>query len=234
MGRTLRRKTQSGISLVEVMIVTVIVGIMAGVATPALRNMRSDQAVRNGARQIADAFMLARAQSIRTGSNVIVIFQNSSGSASPAQLSTSNIIDIVDYGPATAADCSIGSDAEIVWSLTPDTVSGLSWGTTVGIADNNNVPTDNGLAPSNSAVGSTFTDATTTTATLDNSKFANWVVFQPDGIPRLMTPGDCANLSAEGTGGGAIYLTNGRRDYAVVLSPLGTTRVHHWNGGWIE
>ena len=34
-----------------------------------------------------------------------------------------------------------------------------------------------------------------------------------------------------GQGGGAIYVTNGRRDYAVVLSPLGAVRLHAWNVG---
>lgn len=228
-------KYERGVSLIEVVIVTVIIGIMAAVATPALRSLQSDAALRNGARQIADAFMLARAQSIRTGSNVIVVFQNSSGSASPGGLTSTNIIDVINDGPPTTADCAITSDAEVVWSLPPDNINGLSWGTTPGFASNNPVPTDSGFAPTNNSVGSTFTDATVTSATIDNNKFANWVVFQPDGIPRLMTPGDCSNLGTEGQGGGGIYLTNGRRDYAVVLSPLGTARVHHWDGtGWIQ
>ena len=36
-------------------------------------------------------------------------------------------------------------------------------------------------------------------------------------------------------GGGGIYLTTGNRDFAAVLSPLGTVRVHMWNaatGSW--
>ena len=33
-----------------------------------------------------------------------------------------------------------------------------------------------------------------------------------------------------GEGGGAWYVTNGRRDYAVVLTPLGAVRVHLWTG----
>ena len=40
-------------------------------------------------------------------------------------------------------------------------------------------------------------------------------------------------LGVVGTGGGAIYVTNGVRDYAVVLGALGTTRVHLWtDSGW--
>ena len=32
-------------------------------------------------------------------------------------------------------------------------------------------------------------------------------------------------------GGAAFYLTNGTRDYAVVMSPMGGVRVHVWRGG---
>ena len=34
-----------------------------------------------------------------------------------------------------------------------------------------------------------------------------------------------------GNAGGAIYLTNGQRDYAIVLSPLGAVRVHAFEEG---
>jgi prepilin-type N-terminal cleavage/methylation domain-containing protein len=229
-----RRDFQHGITLIEMMIVVVIVGIMAGIAAPSFRTMQTDQAVRSSARETADAFMLARAQSIRTNSNIIVVFQNATGVATPGGISSTNAIDIINDGVATTADCAISSStAEIIWSVQP--VSGLNWGTTPGLAGTTNAPGDTGFGPSNSDKGSSFTDATVTTTTVNSSKFASWVVFQPDGIPRLMTPGDCANLGNQGQGGGAIYITNGRRDYAVVLSPLGTARVHRWNGGgWTQ
>ena len=38
-----------------------------------------------------------------------------------------------------------------------------------------------------------------------------------------------------GSGNGAAYVTNGERDYAVVLNPLGGVRVHVWDrqaGAW--
>ncbi|MCP4040170.1 MAG: prepilin-type N-terminal cleavage/methylation domain-containing protein [bacterium] len=229
------RKLERGITLIEITIVVVIVGVMAAVAAPALRDMRSDQALRNSARQIADSFMMARAQAIRTGSNLIVVFQGASGAPPPGGLTSTNIIDIIDDGVAASADCSITAASEVIWSLTPDTISNLNWGTSPSLASNNNVPNDTGFAPSNVAQGSSFTDATASGSTLDATKFASWIVFQPDGLPRLMTPGDCANLGTVGQGGGAIYVTNGRRDYAVVLSALGTTRVHYWDGAaWIQ
>ena len=32
-----------------------------------------------------------------------------------------------------------------------------------------------------------------------------------------------------GSGGGAVYLSDGNRDLAVVLTPLGGSRVHAWD-----
>lgn len=223
------QRHKQGISLIEVMIVVVIIGVMAAVAAPSLRFMRTDQALRSTARSVADTFMLARSQAIKTGNNVIVVFQGASGTAPPVGLQTTNIMDIIDDGVAASADCTITGAGEVVWSNVPSD-DNLSWGTTPTLSGTTPVPFDTGFAPSNSSQGSTFTDATVTSVTLNNNKFASWVVFQPDGIPRLMTPGDCANLGAAGQGGGAIYVTNGRRDYAVVLSRMGTTRVHLWNG----
>lgn len=215
------------------MVVVVIVGVMAGIAAPSFRTMQNDQDLRSGARAIANAFNLAKSHAVQSGDNVIVIFQSASGSSPPSGLQSTSIIDIVGDGPATSADCAITNTAEILESFTPS--DGLSWGTTPALAGNTRVPTDPGLAPTNSSQGSTFTDATVTGSTLDASKFASWVVFQPDGIPRLMTPGDCGNLGVEGQGGGGIYLTNGRRDYAVIMTPMGSVRVHFWNGdAWTQ
>jgi hypothetical protein len=61
----------------------------------------------------------------------------------------------------------------------------------------------------------------------------DWVMFRPDGIPIAFDgdSGDCGNVGAAGAGGGGLYVTNGKRDYAVVLSPLGSVRVHVWRAG---
>ena len=93
-----------------------------------------------------------------------------------------------------------------------------------GVADATvKVPNDSGAGVIGS--GSTFTDP--------NNNAANWVMFRPEGIPVSFTPG-CA-LGGIGSGVGGAYVTNGKRDYAMVLSPLGGIRVHGWNGagdGW--
>jgi hypothetical protein len=73
--------------------------------------------------------------------------------------------------------------------------------------------------------GSSFSDATQLA-----TNPATWVAFAPDGIPRLFTPTACAVLGRAGQATGGIYLTNQRRDHAIVLSPLGGVRIHAWNG----
>ncbi len=56
---------------------------------------------------------------------------------------------------------------------------------------------------------------------------AAWVVFGPDGIPVAFNA--ACNLGTTGTGAGAVYVTNGDRNYAVVLNPLGTSNVERFD-----
>ena len=131
-------------------------------------------------------------------------------------------IEIADDGVPGTGNCA--SDAgETVHQVLP--IANISWGTTASLANGAAAPDDLGGSPGTVSIGWSFTDAGGTTP-------AQWVLFQPDGLPRLFTPAGCV-LSGAGEGGGAIYVTNGRRDYAVVLGPLGTTRVHPWTpSGW--
>ena len=88
-------------------------------------------------------------------------------------------------------------------------------------------PDDQGTEPFNPLNGNSFRLGATS---------VDWVLFKPDGIPVLGSGGgDCGTLSATGTAGGAIYITNGIRDYGIVLTPLGSVRVHSWDrnsNGW--
>ena len=58
--------------------------------------------------------------------------------------------------------------------------------------------------------GFTFTDA--------SNNQASWVMFLPQGVP-LSFSTDCTT-GVVGSGVGGLYLTNGSRDYSIVLSPL--------------
>ena len=58
---------------------------------------------------------------------------------------------------------------------------------------------------------------------------ATWVLFNSQGMATAFKP-DCT-IAASGSGGGAIYITNGKRDYAIVLNPLGSVQTHAWETG---
>ena len=66
---------------------------------------------------------------------------------------------------------------------------------------------------------------------------APWLLFRPDGIPVRFEGalGACGAIGTTALGGAGFYLTNGTRDYAVVLSPMGGVRVWVWDtktGAW--
>jgi type II secretory pathway pseudopilin PulG len=213
-------RSRAGVTLVELVLVVIMIGLLTLVAVPNLTTWSEDQRVRGAARSVADAFQVARGEAIRTGNPHLVVFQGALGATQP--------IEVANDGDPAAADCNVGA-GEVVHSVAP--VPGVVWGTTdaaQGGAGGTAAPGDPGLAASSIATGSSFTDATRSPA-----NGATWVLFQADGLPRLFTPGagDCDAIGQVGQGGGAIYLSNGRRDLAVVLGPLGTTRLHLWNGG---
>jgi len=219
---SLEARRQSGFTLIELAVVLAIVGALSMVALPAIDGMFVDQRLKAAARAVNDAFFLARSEAIRTGDTHLVVFQQSLGATAP--------IVIVDDGLPANANCTINAGEprhEIA------AVDGVVWGTSSTLANGASAPNDPGAAPGQVATGSSFTDASRSPL-----KPATWVLFQPDGIPRLFTPdgsGDCDTIGLPGFGGGAIYLTNTRRDYAIVLSNVGTTRTHVWvpsSGAW--
>jgi prepilin-type N-terminal cleavage/methylation domain-containing protein len=212
-------------TLIELMVVVAIIGVVAIAATPSVRNWFRDQRVKQATRSVGDALQLARAEAIRTSDNVFVVFQGALGAPAP--------IAIVDDGAPNVANCFIDA-GEVIHEV--DAIAGVVWGTTPGVAGGTLAPSDSGMAPANVVNGATFTDATELPANP-----ATWILFQADGMPRLFTPASpgpgCVQIGDAGDGGGAIYLTNGRRDYAAVLSPLGTVHLHRWDPsvpGWSQ
>jgi type II secretory pathway pseudopilin PulG len=208
-------------TLIEIVVVVAIIGALAAMAVPAIATWQKNERVKEAARAVADAFEEARSEAIRSGNNYLVVLANALGAPQP--------IVIVNDGPPATATCTITA-SKIVSLVYP--IPGVSWGTSVGNANGTAAPFDTGLSTTNIPNGSSFSDAS-----LNPSNPATWVLFQSDGIPRLFTAnaGTCSAISGAGSGGGAIYVTNGKRDYAVVLRALGTIRVHRWQtglGGW--
>ena len=216
------RQRNAGITLIEIVIVVAVVGLLVLVAAFGFGGWQEDQRVKSAARSVADAFLLARAEAIRTGNVHFVVFDDL-GATAP--------IEIVNDGTVATANCRIDA-GETVHQVAA--VPGIAWGTTATLANGTAAPGDPGLAVANIAAGSSFTDAS-----MNPANDARWVRFEPDGLPRLFTPnaGACGAIGIAGQGGGAIYLTNTERDYAIVLTQLGAARVHRWNpsgGAWSQ
>ena len=210
-------RSRAAMTVVELMVVLAVIGALLAASSVQIGPWISNGRLKAAARSAADAFSLARSEAIKNGEVHIAVFQEALG-ASGAMV-------VARDGTQSVMDCQIDAD-EIVhtFPLPRD----VAWGTSPSLSNGTPAPDDQGVAVGGIGVGSSFTDAT-----LVPANQATWVAFLPDGMPRLFTPADCAMLGQAGQGAGALYLTNALRDYAVVLSPLGTVRVHGWSsGGW--
>lgn len=219
------RDARAGMTLLELVVVMGLIAAMIALAANTLSDWASNQRASTAARSVADAFSLARAESIRTGSNHILAFDIEAGLADI----TADML-IVNDGPTgntagVSSNCVIDA-GEVVHSLSLE--QGVSFGTSADLANGTAAPNDAG-ASGNQDTGASFTVPD------GSGDPASWVIFGADGLPRTFTEGDaappCDDLGAVGAAGGAIYLTNGKRDYAIVMSPLGTVRLHRWNSG---
>lgn len=214
-----------GFTVIELLIVVAIIGSMAGMATFGLQGFMETQRIRTAARSVSDAFMVARGEAMRTGENHIVVFGQGKLANADA-----DIIVARDGSPSTA-NCNFAT-TDIVHRINFE--DGVRYGTTSTLAALNRAPDDAGLAVDNIDDGSSFT-----TAAMNASAPAHWLSFEPDGVPRLFTVSGatCGAQGRPGEAGGAIYVSNGDRDYAIVLAPLGTARVVGWSpsaGGWMN
>jgi general secretion pathway protein H len=227
------RSGKAGFTLVEVMIVVAIIGIVAALGTPSMERLFSGLRARSAARSTADALRIARVEAIRTGNPHIVFLSAAASGNPPATDPAGNplgadpgtggpfpVLVLRDAGDGGGGDpnCLIDAD-EVQQGIAAQ--RDVAWGSTVsGVTS---VPSDTGLA--DHSTGSSFRTRAGAPAT--------WVLFRPDGIPvgfnAACDPDD--DLGGVGSGGGAVYLTNGLKDYAIVLSPLGSVRVHIWNAG---
>lgn len=216
-----RRKTARGFTLIEVAIVAVIISIMVLVGMGGLQQWIRNQRGKEMARQFADLLMVSRSEALRSGEAVVVFFNADRGGnpltdAAGAAVAALAIRDL-------DGDGNVDSGERFTQVAYPPPGS-ISWGHT----DATDIAMgDPGTAGSPPPAALNFDQPDGTAAT--------WVAFLPDGTPRAYVDDSLAGTGAVGTGAGAIYLTSGSRDYAVVLSPLGTVHVQVWDpdtGQW--
>jgi prepilin-type N-terminal cleavage/methylation domain-containing protein len=214
--RTRHARSERGFTLVEIMIIVAMIGVLAALGGPALDGFFTGLRLKAAARDAADALRLARVEAIRTGTPHMVFFSTGPGDVSGAPLPN----DPGTGGPMPIVILRDNNGNCIIDGAEPQTSirakAGLSWGTSMATAA---VATDDGAADYSS--GSSFKTAV--------GAVTNWVRFRSDGVPSV--PDAACTPGSLGSGAGALYLTNGRRDYAVVMSALGNVRVHMWQEG---
>jgi prepilin-type N-terminal cleavage/methylation domain-containing protein len=229
MRTTLGRR---GFTLLEVMVVAAVLVVMAAMGVPAWRNVQANARLRDATGDVADVLSVARARAIASGNNFVVYFNT--GLNGGDDLCGNALVDLngdpvpmlmLDDGPPGGANSNCCIDAGETVETYPG-ATGVQWGVDFATlaAPGDADPT------ANYANGPTFTDP--------GGGTREWIAFRPDGIPvgfdDTAGPGSCT-LGTTGSGNGAVYVNNDRRDMAVVLSPLGSVKVHSFErtgGAW--
>jgi Tfp pilus assembly protein FimT len=225
MDRFARRRDAAGISLLEIVVVVAIISVVLLVTMPSMDRWFSEQRIKGAARAGADLIMLARAEAIRTGTPHVVFFGvDPDGNTTTGP--NGDFAPLLAVAETVNENCRIDAN-EMTEHMTAEG-NDISWGVVHATAK---VTSDNGgeslpsFTPPSSPPpsGSTYKDP-------NGTGRMDWVMFRPDGMPVAFDgdSGDCGNVGPAGQGGGAIYITNGKRDYSVVISPLGSVRVHVW------
>jgi prepilin-type N-terminal cleavage/methylation domain-containing protein len=216
------RSRASGFTLVEVVVVAAIVSTLIVISVGGMQQWVRNQKGKEMARQFADVLMVGRAEALRSREPVVIFF-NADRAGNPllgsngVAVAALVIRDLDGDGNIDAGE----SFTEVDYPP-PGTVS---WG--------HSMATDIALGDPAGTAG----NPPTASLTFDqpDSSAATWVAFMPDGTPRAYVNDTLAGTGSVGTGAGAIYITSGSRDYAVVLSPLGTVHIQAWNdntGQW--
>ena len=224
-----RSSRESGMTLTELAIVFAIVAVLVAMAVPNTIQWQRDQRVKGAAHDVADLLLLARSEAARTGNRHVVIYgppgtQDPAGTAITGSSGPVPFL-VLNDGPAATANCKIDAgEAKSVIEPARDVRWGVAHATTFAPGD-----------PGSAYFAAPQTRGGTTVTPANNP--VPWLMFRADGVPVRLegAGGTCGTVGGTALGGAAFYLTNGTRDYAVVLSPMGGVRVHRWNptaGGW--
>ena len=198
------------------MIAVALIAVLTGLGAGKLNRWREAEAVKSSVRSAQGAFSIARSEARRTGNNHIVFFKEdiAGNDLQDADGDRVPILVLDDGRPGSTNQNCVIDAGETIHPIRIE--RDVSWGANDATAK---VDIDEGNSAYGS--GSTFDDS--------DGNPVTWVMFRPDGTPRAVNA--ACTQGPLGTGGGGIYMKSAMRDAAVVLTPLGATRVFVWGGG---
>ena len=214
-------KTTGGMTLIEVVVVLAVVSALLGIAYSSMSGWQQNERTSAFARSMADFYRFAASEAIRTESVQIVFLAaggagDTGGGALLDPSGTPVPVLLLDDGPMGSAGQNCRIDAGERTHVLP-AANGVSW----GFAASGGAKAPGDSTPTATTTGSSFA--------MPSGAPSTWVAFMPDGRP-LGFDAACT-MGQLGSGNGGIYLTNGQRDFGVVLTPLGGVRIHTWNPG---
>lgn len=229
MERSQKRERSGGYSLTEVAITLAIISVAVALAVPSLTRSRENGSLRDAATALDGGLTGARGEAMRTGDvHLFFLMQDAEGNALVDQ--NGEVVPALilnDGAPGSPnQNCRIDDGEEIKTISRSEATQMLS--ELMGAPAGTQAPEGGGGVAGQGvalSAGSSFVDPEGNPAT--------WVMFRPEGMP-IAFDDDC-NLGGPGSGAGAFYVKNERRAYAVMLSPMGTTKVQIFNettGGW--
>ena len=208
-------------SLLEVAVITVIIGALLGISFTSMQNWQANERASAAARSLGDLFRFASTEATRNESVQILFFAIAGNGDTVGNLlvdPAGNPVPVLllDDGAVGSASQNCQIDAGEPIHVLAGNV-GVGWGFAVSAG---------AKAPGDATAIATTTGSSFATPT---GAASTWVAFMPDGRP-LGFDAACS-MGQLGSGNGAVYITNGSRDYAIVLNPLGGIRIHAWNPG---
>jgi hypothetical protein len=160
---------------------------------------------------------VARSEAIRTGHNFIVFFQKDSQGV-PLKDSSNTPVPVLILDDGRPGDANQNCQIDVGEPIqTVAELAGVSPGVATGTT---RAPDDLNIGAI--ATGSSFRDP--------SGNPASWVMFRPEGVP--VSFGTGCDTGTVGSGAGAFYMTNSDRTTAIVLMPMGATRIHSWKDSW--
>ncbi|MEE3327635.1 MAG: prepilin-type N-terminal cleavage/methylation domain-containing protein [Myxococcota bacterium] len=221
----------SGFSLIEMVIVLSILGVLLSMGVMSFNEWSKRQRLSNASQEFAQLLFVGRSEAIRKGVNHIAFFGiDDSGSNLMAGDGTTPLAALLIEDSNGNLSPDVGEQR---MNVPLARFSGISWGR---IQAPSLVPNANG-----SLVGDPFSGTAVEGSSAESNSPANfrhpvdassvhsWVLLAPDGTPRAIDSTGPTTIAQVGSGDGAIYLNDGERDHAVVMSALGSLRAYRWD-----